>query len=294
MPTFFDPANLTGEQRERYATALTEYARVQESNLARARTRGGGPHVLRDIEFMANHHRPGPKSALFARLLAGKPALADPPPTSFSYPWYEVIEDGRAHEVMLGGSLPLGSFAGRVRPSRGADAIVLNQCLWSVLDRNAAAHEFEYSFHGPADHANPQQQAVAQRLGARSEWIVRFGAWDDYRLSLGRVTRFGRRDYVCRPASTLEDGNPQVLRVITDGGALLMAEAERRIRLAARDPDTLDATQRLQLAADWSAPLPEHDSDWDWVEFECDGWVLQRCGEARSAREGVPAVATAA
>lgn len=32
------------------------------------------------------------KSSLYKRLLSGKPALAIPPPTAFSYPWYSVVE----------------------------------------------------------------------------------------------------------------------------------------------------------------------------------------------------------
>lgn len=33
-------------------------------------------------------------SALLRRLLSGKPPLPEPPPRSFSYPWYELIETG--------------------------------------------------------------------------------------------------------------------------------------------------------------------------------------------------------
>lgn len=34
------------------------------------------------------------KSALFHRLMEGKEALPVPPPRSYSYPWYSLIEDG--------------------------------------------------------------------------------------------------------------------------------------------------------------------------------------------------------
>lgn len=43
--------------------------------------------------FFINWNNPGdPHSALFKRLLDGKKALINPPPTFFSYPWYDCIE----------------------------------------------------------------------------------------------------------------------------------------------------------------------------------------------------------
>jgi hypothetical protein len=38
-------------------------------------------------------------SALFSRLLSGKKPLPTPPPTSFSYPWYELLDDGHVESV---------------------------------------------------------------------------------------------------------------------------------------------------------------------------------------------------
>ena len=35
-------------------------------------------------------------SSLLRRLLAGKEPLPEPPPRSFSYPWYEIVEQGHA------------------------------------------------------------------------------------------------------------------------------------------------------------------------------------------------------
>ncbi len=39
------------------------------------------------------------KSSLFWRLRSGKNPLPSPPPTSFSYPWYDVIENANPHWV---------------------------------------------------------------------------------------------------------------------------------------------------------------------------------------------------
>src|SRR5688500_14473153 len=35
-------------------------------------------------------------SALLWRLLDGRPVLPKPPPVAFSYPWYDLIDDGEA------------------------------------------------------------------------------------------------------------------------------------------------------------------------------------------------------
>ena len=41
------------------------------------------------------------KSALIQRLLSGKPPLAAPPPLSFSYPWYEIVESSEPQRCAL-------------------------------------------------------------------------------------------------------------------------------------------------------------------------------------------------
>lgn len=58
--------------------ALVEWKRIREE--AGEDVSIGGPSML--------------KSCLLRRLLSGKPALPDPPPTAYSAPWYEAVEDG--------------------------------------------------------------------------------------------------------------------------------------------------------------------------------------------------------
>jgi hypothetical protein len=52
------------------------------------------------------------KSRLFWRLRSGSPPLPSPPPTCYSYPWYELVEEpGWAHWVHDGGHTKDGGFA---------------------------------------------------------------------------------------------------------------------------------------------------------------------------------------
>jgi hypothetical protein len=56
--------------------------------------------VARWLEIGYPNEAPTPAdawhSALLGRLLAGKDPLPEPPPLAFSYPWYGLIENGRA------------------------------------------------------------------------------------------------------------------------------------------------------------------------------------------------------
>ena len=101
MPSTFDGNDLSEEQRARYEWAVAEYARIQDENRARLERAGK----------QAAPHQIGPKSALFARLLEGKAALPYPPPTSYSYPWYDIIEKPGPHHVSIGGGLSVAGVA---------------------------------------------------------------------------------------------------------------------------------------------------------------------------------------
>lgn len=79
MPRFFDEDHLTPEQQARWGWAVARYNAVMDQ------LRASG---IRHIQSQPGHG----KSALFARLLEGREPLPHPPPLSYSYPWYEVIE----------------------------------------------------------------------------------------------------------------------------------------------------------------------------------------------------------
>jgi hypothetical protein len=121
-----DLQKLTAEQRARYDWALAEYNRIQERNNA-----PGTTTIAPGISPLIKH-APNPKSKLFARLLTGKAALPVPPPTSFSYPWYALIEDGFSENVSLDG------FTDSYGPEQ-IQGIRLNQAVWKIMSHNAAA-----------------------------------------------------------------------------------------------------------------------------------------------------------
>ena len=101
MPTFFNRDSLTVQQRRRWAWACAEYQRVvtrEENRIAEV----AGPEAAELYRLMVvNDPDNGivEKSALFWRLLNGKPPMAMPPPTRYSYPWYGVLEQDGPFEV---------------------------------------------------------------------------------------------------------------------------------------------------------------------------------------------------
>lgn len=70
------------------------------------------------------------KSRLYQRLLSGKEPLLYPPPTSFSYPWYELIEDGYGFpaEVL---TPPKQIF----KSNDGKDCLSIDNCLWEISEK---------------------------------------------------------------------------------------------------------------------------------------------------------------
>lgn len=65
------------------------------------------------------------KSALLQRLLRNEPLLEIPPPRSFSYPWYGIVDDGYGCPTEVWCSD--GHFL-------GADVVVIDQCAWKLLE----------------------------------------------------------------------------------------------------------------------------------------------------------------
>ena len=62
-------------------------------------------------------------SALLRRLLEGKPPLPVPPPSSYGYPWYELVDNGFAEptdvRVRSSEELSINQFPWRIRECRG-------------------------------------------------------------------------------------------------------------------------------------------------------------------------------
>lgn len=147
MPKFFDPNNLTPAQRESWGAAVVEYGRIQQTNRERLLL----TLTASDREAYALLN-PVPKastrfvkSALFGRLLEGKQALPFPPPCSFSYPWYSVIEDEGPWDVQVPDEahklqdLYLRNFLGNMADTLVGTApkVLLNQSAWTLLRKNS-------------------------------------------------------------------------------------------------------------------------------------------------------------
>lgn len=221
MPRFFDKSSLTDAQKANWDAAIVEYKRVQERNFEHrfARLTDGerdyyrqeyGTTTDQEIRnkmqaFMSlTSNSPGhPKSALFARLLNGKSALPSPPPTSYSYPWYSVIEEEGPHVVQVGAGATLGDFMNGAGGGKGPLAVSINQCCWVVLAANEAAQallnlqaelaatakpketdSYEHLF----DWSESLRQRVKSAYSAKPEFSVQCGCWPAYRLFVDQNT----------------------------------------------------------------------------------------------------------
>ena len=163
-------ASLPPEAQARWPWAMDEYARIQRENAIRliaamtpeqrqaeeaAIPPGEGTLEERVIARVGlSGGKAGSRSsALFTRLLTGKAALPTPPPLSFCYPWYEVVESADPLEVLLQwpawldqascGAVIEGKEKSKARPETAppAERLAINQEGWIVVDCNEAACE---------------------------------------------------------------------------------------------------------------------------------------------------------
>ncbi len=105
-------------------------------------------------------------SALLERLLEGKDPLPEPPPKSFGYPWYHLIEDGCAEHVEVKLYLP----------NQGEPALLVNQTLWTILEGGT----------GPTWVATYEFQVGKDRQTASGRWsftpMADAGPFGSYRV----------------------------------------------------------------------------------------------------------------
>lgn len=80
------------------------------------------PTSIQDLSDQIDH------SALLERLMLGKGHLNEPPPLSFSRPWYQLIDEGTitADEVYFGDQF--------IRQVFGGDTIMINQAPWRIVE----------------------------------------------------------------------------------------------------------------------------------------------------------------
>lgn len=146
MPTFFNKDTLTPEQAARYESACKDYeviqnnnAKVQFESLNKAQLQKlrlqlkakDDKEVQEHFLTMIKLHHPDTKSALFFRLLNNQKPLLYPPPCSYSYPWYNIIEDDKPQEIHPDCN-KLDDF-----PSYHKNSITIEQTSWEVLEKKS-------------------------------------------------------------------------------------------------------------------------------------------------------------
>ncbi|MDA8154525.1 MAG: hypothetical protein M0003_17730 [Acidithiobacillus sp.] len=219
MPTFFqNKDSLPPELLARWDRAVTEYDRVLREVCGDSETKG---------LFFYNATRE--KSALFWRLLNGKEPLSMPPPTSFSYPWYEIIEKPGPHMVGDIGfrayGKPLGQHLAAIRGTDVEDHLFINQCDWTVISHNAVAQEMLEALHGGNFTLEDQNRLMA----AGPEWIVQYREWPAYRLFVQRYRRQTLPRFLEDTLRLVDKGswswtNTVVIGELDDGGVELESD----------------------------------------------------------------------
>lgn len=186
MPTFFNKLTLTEAQLSRWDWAVAEYERVQQSNIDPLQVR-----FPNHFNFNVNYE----KSALFSRLLIeGLPALKYAPPTSFSYPWYQLIDNDAPQPILF------CNIYTRVSAIHGLPVTQLcmsvDQCLWSIDAMNDAAIALsEMSINLANDHQHLIRSKLMSIYANQPEFIVSYGEYHHYRIFIGRSESICQRGY---------------------------------------------------------------------------------------------------
>ncbi|WP_415913276.1 hypothetical protein [Neptuniibacter sp. QD37_11] len=306
MPMFFDSQNLTPEQKSRWDFAIRQYERIQIDNAQRQlKAMSHEEKVMRigvdevdlddkclddlvfesllDMQTLLGGGVGDPKSALFSRLLDGKKPLRVPPPRSFSYPWYRIVEESGVFHVMVEPSLV--SFR---NPVLSVNDISINQCNWSILSANATAKalmDLQLKVNGgviPISLIRELEAIYAER----PEFVVTFSGIGEYRLHLGRKDGKCLKRYLPRLGGELRSVfdtisfkyNTHIDKVLSVGEHPLIAYDNARVNLPDHDLSLLISHQRENLQEDIA--LFEQDASlFDSVEYSCDDWFLVKVPE---------------
>lgn len=226
---YFDPDQLTDEQRARWNWAIAEYNKILERNVERQIGQMSEHdkenfllsfptfksdsesidenvrQVLRLFYGMSGGAEGNPRSALLARLLAGKLPLRAPPPSTFHRPWYEVIEDDGPFEVVLSDAHRSCASSEHGEPD-ATHSICIDRCPWQVVRMNDAARRLfalQQRLDRKARRANGETRFgwtaallsdVRDAYRDGPELIVRHEEWPPYRLRLSPRVALGEAE----------------------------------------------------------------------------------------------------
>lgn len=150
------------------------------------------------------------KSGLLTRLITQKKPLKHPPPCSFGFPWYELVDDAGPHKVIkatVGNLTGAGSFfrqAGCQKESHaliekiGLKHIFINNTAFSIVDANSAglklleaariinlSADVELATQDESRSVHhPLWADVIQAYKDKPEFRIRHGMWPAWRLHL--------------------------------------------------------------------------------------------------------------
>lgn len=272
MPIFFNEKSLDSLQTSRYESCMEEYWRIQYNNAEQEKDylRSIGKltsNIAASIDNRAKSYQPSNKSALFWRLLQGKSALSIIPPTSFSYPWYEIIEEDGPFEVIVHWNKFQQHLLGIPFLPVKKDKILINHALWNIIYLNQAASrllDLDYS---------SSQTDIKEVFDLKPYLIVSFNDKTQYRLHLGRKTIYGRRHSILQEKYSLDfgGGNPNIIEIIQEQEDYVQENYSQRIEFIKNQYLANNFLQKQFLASHDNT-----DNQFDWLKVEVDGWNLEK------------------
>jgi len=104
------------------------------------------------------------KSALLERMLSGLDPLPNPPPLSFSYPWYTLIEDGIDYPLEV--FKPSAQFTEYFKHPM----LVINQSFWRIV-KEIGPDEWEvtYTYNESDKKVTAPDTWIVKCVGIRNE-----------------------------------------------------------------------------------------------------------------------------
>lgn len=286
------------ETVQRVRQALNVYDETMTSNIH-------GKAEVPAMGLSRHFYHPGPQSALFARLLAGREPLSFPPPTSFSDPWYALIEEPGPHVLSSVSSAILAAeYQSRIHESGCFQHIQLDQCIWGIVSANEAAEELLEIDQRFASRATDTEPALAPfwvsiqaAYAKQPEFLVRYGQWPTFRMRVGRFKTTARRDHVLKAIAV--GGRIESIYGPLDLSALdlnaRMGEkvchfdlpahcAKKRRRPVAPNQENGGAEDFIEVRlvdpgqGNNQQAIEKYQADpsaYDFVAFEVDAWVLE-------------------